>query len=54
MADFEEGRFFGYETQLVIPGSRYGEITAREGLVVATLGLVTLGATALVVRRRRP
>lgn len=52
--DFEAGRFFGYETQLVIPGSRYGELTAREGFVVAALALVMLGATALVVRRRRP
>lgn len=52
--DFEAGRFVGYETQLVIPGSRYGEITAREGLVVATLALAMLGGTALVVRRRRP
>lgn len=52
--DFEAGRFAGYEVQLVIPGTRYAELTAREGLVVGVVGLVALGATALVVRRRRP
>jgi hypothetical protein len=53
-ADFEAGRFIGYEVLLVIPGVRYPELVAREGVVAGGLGLVALGLTTLVVRRRRP
>lgn len=39
---------------LGIPGTRYGEIVTREGLVEIAVGLVFLGLGAFVVSRRRP
>lgn len=52
--DMRAGQIVGRDIQLVIPGTRYPEIVAREGAVVAGLGLLALLGTALVVRRRRP
>lgn len=53
-ADFEAGNYIGHEVQMVIPGERYPKLVAREAAVAGALGVVTLGGTALVVRRRRP
>lgn len=39
---------------LGIPGARYREIEAREGLIEVAFGLAFLGLGAFVVRRRRP
>lgn len=53
-ADYRAGRVAGYEVAFVIPGKRYPEIVARESAEIIGLGLLALGITALVVRRRRP
>lgn len=53
-ADLRAGKPIGYEVAFVIPGSRYPEIVARESAEAIGLGLLAVGLTALVVRRRRP
>jgi hypothetical protein len=53
-ADYEAGDFIGWDAQLMIPSKRYPELVAREGVISAAMGLVALGLTAVVVRRRRP
>jgi hypothetical protein len=53
-ADMRAGNVLGYDVQFVIPGERYTAVVAREAAIAGGLGLVALGATALVVRRRRP
>ncbi len=52
--DMRAGRVLGYDVQLVIPGSRYPALVAREAAVSGVLGLLALAGTAMVVRRRRP
>ncbi len=53
-ADYEAGKFIGYDVQMVIPGKRYPELVAREGVISGAVGLIALGLTGAVVRRRRP
>lgn len=53
-ADMTAGRALGTDIAFVIPGSRYPEVTAREGAVAGGVGLVALALSAAVVRRRRP
>ena len=53
-ADMIAGRPLGTPIAWVIPGSRYPEVTAREGAMAGAVGLGALGLSALVVRRRRP
>ncbi len=53
-ADMRAGNVLGYDVQFVIPGDRYPAVVAREGALAGALGLAALGATALVVARRRP
>ncbi len=53
-ADMIAGRPLGTDIAFVIPGSRYPEVTAREGVMAGAFGLGALGLSALVVRRRRP
>jgi hypothetical protein len=53
-ADMLAGRVLGYDIALVIPGSQYTAVTAREGAASVGIGLVALFASAFVVRRRRP
>ncbi|HET8778101.1 MAG TPA: hypothetical protein VFN76_10610, partial [Candidatus Limnocylindria bacterium] len=53
-ADYEAGKFIGYDVQMVIPGKRYPELVAREGAVAGAIGLLALGLTGAIVRRRRP
>jgi len=36
------------------PGSRVGDVVAREGAIYLVLALAAVGATAVVVRRRQP
>lgn len=52
--DFEARRNpIGREYQLIIPGERYGEIVARETVVLAAAGaLLVIGAAAVTLRRR--
>jgi hypothetical protein len=53
-ADYEAGNFIGYDVQMVIPGKRYPELVARQGAVAGAIGLLALGLTGAIVRRRRP
>lgn len=53
-ADMLAGRSLGTDIAFVIPGSRYPEVTLREGAVAGGVGLAALALAALVVRRRRP
>ncbi len=52
-ADYRADRPLGEEAQRFIPGARYPEIAARDAAMAGGLGLLALGATALVVRGRR-
>ena len=52
--DLRAGTILGYEVTLVIPGSRYAAVTAREGAATGGIGLVALALSSWVVRRRRP
>ena len=52
--DMAAGRVLGYDIVFAIPGARYANVVAQEAAVAGALGLVALGLTALVVRRRRP
>jgi hypothetical protein len=38
----------------VIPGERYGQVSIREIATFVLIAIVVLGATILVVERRRP
>lgn len=53
-ADIEAGTFIGYDAFLIIPGSRYTQLVARDSAVVVLVGAVALGMAGTVVRRRRP
>ncbi|MDQ3691250.1 MAG: hypothetical protein M3406_14710 [Chloroflexota bacterium] len=44
----------GRDYILIIPGERYNEIVARETVVFTGAGLILLGGSAAVTRRRRP
>lgn len=53
-ADYAANKPLGEDAQRFIPGTRYPEIAARDAALAGGLGLAALGATALVVARRRP
>ena len=53
-ADMLAGRTIGTDIAFIIPGSRYPEVTVREGAVAGAVGLAALGLATLVVQRRRP
>jgi hypothetical protein len=53
-ADLEAGKVFGHDVRLSIPGERYPELVFRDSAVAVLVGVVALGTTAAVVRRRRP
>lgn len=53
-ADLEAGRVFGHDVRLSIPGDQYPKVVIRDSAVAGLVGVVALGATAAVVRRRRP
>jgi hypothetical protein len=52
-ADLEAGKVLGHDVRLSIPGERYPELVLRDSAVAVLIGVVALGATAAVVRRRR-
>lgn len=52
--DLEAGKVFGHDVRLAIPGERYPELMIRDSAVAVLVGVVALGTTAGVVRRRRP
>jgi hypothetical protein len=39
---------------LVIPGSRYREVEARQALILGGIAVLMLAGTAVIVQRRRP
>ncbi len=53
-ADLEAGRAFGHNARLVIAGPRYSDLVVRDSLAWVAVGLAALGASAVVVSRRRP
>lgn len=53
-ADMRAGESIGHDVRLVIPGERYPELVLRDSAAAVVVGLVALGATAVVVSRRRP
>lgn len=52
--DMRDGDALGTEVVFAIPGSQYAQVAAVVGAGSLALGLVALGLTTLVVRRRRP
>lgn len=54
MADMDAGRLVGHDARSSIPGERYPDLVLRDSGVAVLVGVVALGLTAVVVRRRRP
>ena len=53
-ADMAAGDAIGHEVAWMVPGERYGAVTARRGAMLGALGLMVLAGTGVVVERRRP
>jgi hypothetical protein len=50
----EQGNSRYPEVVMVVPGTRYGEVEAREMVALAGASLVAFGLAAFVIERRRP